>query len=108
MADRIEAGTFCVAATLSKGTLEINNLDPKIISTELNLLKKTGAKINKNFAKSQIPEFKIYWLETKEMRNCWNSKFIQHVKFKWNTKNGSSKNVLSRLKDYEWAVNFKN
>ena len=66
------------------------------------------AKINKNFAKSQIPEFKIYWLETKEMRNCWNSKFIQHVKFKWNTKNGSSKNVLSRLKDYEWAVNFKN
>ena len=66
------------------------------------------AKINKNFAKSQIAEFKLYWLETKEMRNCWNSKFIQHVKFKWNTKNGSSKNVLSRLKDYEWAVNFKN
>ena len=45
MADRIEAGTFCVAATLAKGNLEINNLDPKIINTELNLLKKTGAKI---------------------------------------------------------------
>ena len=45
MADRIEAGTFCVAATLAKGTLEINNLDPKIINTELNLLKKIGAKI---------------------------------------------------------------
>ena len=45
MADRIEAGTFCVAATLSKGELEIQNLNPKIINTELNLLKKVGAKI---------------------------------------------------------------
>ena len=54
MADRIEAGTFCVAATLSKGSLEINNLDPNIISTELNLLKKTGAKINKNKNKISI------------------------------------------------------
>ena len=45
MADRIEAGTFCVAATLSRGVLEVKNLDPKIINTELNLLKKVGAKI---------------------------------------------------------------
>ena len=45
MADRIEAGTFCVAATLTKGNLDIINFDAKIIQTELNLLKKTGAKI---------------------------------------------------------------
>ena len=45
MADRIEAGTFCVAATLTKGSLRIKNLDPKIINTELELLKKVGAKI---------------------------------------------------------------
>tara|TARA_B100000900_G_scaffold409386_1_gene425235 strand:- start:1588 stop:2850 length:1263 start_codon:yes stop_codon:yes gene_type:complete len=45
MADRIEAGTFCVAATLAKGNLEIKNLDPKVINTELKLLKKVGAKI---------------------------------------------------------------
>ena len=45
MADRIETGTFCVAAAISKGDLEIQNLNPKIISTELSLLKKTGAKI---------------------------------------------------------------
>ena len=45
MADRIETGTFCVAATLAKGDLLIKNLDPKIIKTELDLLKKTGAKI---------------------------------------------------------------
>tara|TARA_Y100001954_G_C15775181_1_gene586594 strand:- start:223 stop:1482 length:1260 start_codon:yes stop_codon:yes gene_type:complete len=45
MADRIETGTFCVAATITNGDLEIQNLDPKIIKTELNILKKAGAKI---------------------------------------------------------------
>ncbi len=45
MADRIEAGTFCVAATLAKGNLKISNFDAKIIKTELKLLKKFGAKI---------------------------------------------------------------
>ena len=45
MPDRIEAGTFCVAATIAKGNIEIINFDPKIIKTELNLLKKFGAKI---------------------------------------------------------------
>ena len=45
MADRIEAGTFCVAAAISKGNLEIKNFNPILIKTELNILKKIGAKI---------------------------------------------------------------
>ena len=45
MNDRIEAGTFCVAACLTKGDLKIKNFDFKLIQTELNLLKKIGAKI---------------------------------------------------------------
>ena len=45
MADRIMAGTFCIAACLNKGNLEIQNVNPKIIDTELNLLKKIGANI---------------------------------------------------------------
>ena len=45
MGDRIEAGTFCVASTLTKGDLLIKNFDPKLISTELQLLKRIGAKI---------------------------------------------------------------
>ena len=45
MGDRIETGTFCVAATLTKGNLLIKNFDPKLIKTELNILKKVGAKI---------------------------------------------------------------
>ena len=45
MNDRIEAGTFCVASCLTKGNLVIKNFDSKLIQTELNLLKKIGAKI---------------------------------------------------------------
>ncbi len=46
MGDRIEAGTFCIASTLTKGDLLIKNFNPKIIQTELNFLKKVGAKID--------------------------------------------------------------
>jgi len=52
MSDRIETGTFCVAACLTGGNLKINNFNPKIIKTELSLLKKVGAKIK--VAKKQI------------------------------------------------------
>ena len=45
MSDRIETGTFCVAAVLTKGNLKIKGFNPKLIQTELNLLRKTGAKI---------------------------------------------------------------
>jgi len=54
MADRIEAGTFCIAATLTKGHLEIKSLDPRVINTELKLLKKAGAKIKTNIDKILI------------------------------------------------------
>ncbi len=52
MPDRIEAGTFCVAATVSGGNLEIVNFDGRIIKTELDLLKKFGAKIKVNKKKN--------------------------------------------------------
>ena len=45
MPDRIEAGTYLIAAALSEGNLKIVGMDPKIISTEINILKKVGAKI---------------------------------------------------------------
>ena len=58
MGDRIETGTFCVAATLTKGDLTIKNFNPKLIQTELNLLKRSGAKIktNKNEIKIKGPQ----------------------------------------------------
>ena len=45
MFDRIEAGTYLIAAALTEGNIKIKNIDPKIISTEIKTLKKIGAKI---------------------------------------------------------------
>ena len=45
MFDRIEAGTYLIAAVVTEGDLRIKNIIPHIIKTEINLLKKIGAKI---------------------------------------------------------------
>jgi UDP-N-acetylglucosamine 1-carboxyvinyltransferase len=45
MFDRIEAGTYLVAAAVTEGNLKIKNIVPKVIKTEINTLKKIGAKI---------------------------------------------------------------
>jgi UDP-N-acetylglucosamine 1-carboxyvinyltransferase len=43
--DRIEAGTYIIAGALTNGNIKITNINPKIISTEINLLKKMKVKI---------------------------------------------------------------
>ena len=45
--DRIETGTYIIASALTNGNLKIKNIDPEIISTEINLLRKMGVKIIK-------------------------------------------------------------
>jgi len=45
--DRIEAGTYIIAAALTNGRAKITDIDPKIISTEINLLNKMKVKIIK-------------------------------------------------------------
>jgi len=45
--DRIEAGTYILASAITKGRLKIKNMDPKIILTEINILKKMGVNIIK-------------------------------------------------------------
>ena len=46
MFDRIEAGTYLIAAAVTGGNLKIKNIIPDIIKTEIAILKKIGAKIN--------------------------------------------------------------
>jgi len=46
MFDRIEAGTYLVAAAVTEGNLKIKNVIPNIIQTEIDTLKKIGAKIS--------------------------------------------------------------
>ena len=46
MFDRIEAGTYIIAAALTKGSIIIKNVNANVIRTELRILKKMGVKIN--------------------------------------------------------------
>lgn len=64
------------------------------------------AKIDENFAKDQLPEFKIYWIDSNQVITSWNSKFIQHVKYKWFKNNSKSSGIISRLTDKEWAIEY--
>ncbi len=48
MFDRIEAGTYLIAAALTKGNIKVKNVNHKIIKTEIKTLKKIGAKISYN------------------------------------------------------------
>ena len=45
MFDRIEAGTYLIAAAITEGNLKIKNIIPDIIKTEINILRKIGSKI---------------------------------------------------------------
>ncbi len=45
MPDRIETGTYMMAAAVTEGNILINGIDPKIIKTEIDLLKTIGIKI---------------------------------------------------------------
>ena len=64
------------------------------------------ARIDEKFAKDQIPEFKIYWLDSNQVMTSWNSKFIQHVKYRWFKNNSKSSGIISRLTDKEWAIEY--
>ena len=65
MSDRIEAGTYMIAAALTCGNLKIKNVNSKIINTEINVLKKIGTliKINNNeihvIGKKKIKNIKL-------------------------------------------------
>ena len=45
MPDRIEAGTYMIAAAITEGKILINGIDSKLIKTEIELLKKIGVKV---------------------------------------------------------------
>tara|TARA_B110000211_G_C14045333_1_gene538646 strand:- start:217 stop:1473 length:1257 start_codon:yes stop_codon:yes gene_type:complete len=46
--DRIEAGTYMIASALIGKKIIINKIDPKVIKSEIEVLKKMGVKIKKN------------------------------------------------------------
>lgn len=41
------------------------------------------AKIDVEFAQRLLPEFILFWRDTKQIHSSWNTKFLQHVKYVW-------------------------
>jgi hypothetical protein len=41
------------------------------------------ANIDIGFAQKQVPEFVLFWRDSKQLHTSWNSKFLQHVKYHW-------------------------
>jgi len=48
--DRIEAGTYMIASALIGKKITINKINPNIVKSEINILKKMGVKIKKNIS----------------------------------------------------------
>ena len=73
MFDRIEAGTYLIAAAATEGNLKIKNVIPKIMKTEINILKNIGAKI-------KIKKDEIHIIGNKKIK-CMNIKTAPYPGF---------------------------
>ena len=61
------------------------------------------SEIDKEFADSCIKEFILYWQETGQSHNSWNSKFYRHVKFQWDKESENSKRNLNNSVEVNWS-----
>lgn len=79
------------------------------------------AGIERSFAEQQTPEFILYWRESGQSLNSWNTKFLQYVKRQWAYHNNTSvtqhatqqtsgrtgstrhRNLVEELSDRSWA-----
>ena len=64
--------------------------------------------IPKEFADSTVSEFILYWKETGQSHNSWNSKFLQHVKFQWQKHNqnlnSQGQNLMDKRIESSWNI----
>ncbi|MFA7555250.1 MAG: DnaT-like ssDNA-binding domain-containing protein [Spongiibacteraceae bacterium] len=44
------------------------------------------ATIDIDFARQLVPEFVLFWRDTKQIHRSWNTKFLQHAKYQWATR----------------------
>jgi hypothetical protein len=61
------------------------------------------ANIDLDFALAQLPEFILYWQDRKEAQSSWNTRFLQHVKYKWAQQMQPNQPLLDKLTDRSWA-----
>ncbi len=78
------------------------------------------ANIEIDFARQLVPEFVLFWRDTKEIQRSWNTKFLQHAKYQWATRHhmethnagqpanhrsgqAATNSPFQRLTDRSWA-----
>lgn len=66
------------------------------------------AEIDLEFARQQISEFVLYWLDSKQVHASWNSKFLHHVKYRWARRHeqqwqGENDGFIATHTDRSWA-----
>ena len=65
------------------------------------------ANIDLKFAREIIPEFILFWRDKNELHHSWNTKYLQHVKYRWSRRNtekiDSKGDAFERLSDRSWA-----
>ncbi|WP_330924749.1 DnaT-like ssDNA-binding domain-containing protein [Candidatus Sororendozoicomonas aggregata] len=59
------------------------------------------------FTLSQVPEFKLYWMERGEARPVWQNVFKNHVIYRWKQKQSeksqrSERSTVEQLTDTSW------
>lgn len=61
------------------------------------------ANIDLDFARDQVKEFIMYWQERKDAYPSWNTKFLQHVKYRWANQHQSALPIIEKITDRSWA-----
>ena len=67
VSDRIEAGSFAIASSITMGNVEINNINPKNLTEFINVLQSTGSKVeifNNSMRVSSTKRPKPYYVIT--------------------------------------------
>ncbi len=65
------------------------------------------ANIDADFARAQLPEFVLYWLDSKQVHSSWNSKFLHNVKYRWAKRHqlpwqGETDGFIEKHTDSSW------
>lgn len=63
--------------------------------------------ISQQFAQDQLPEFILYWMDRGDISNIWNTRFIQHVRYKAQNQQSvstKSSSMREQLTDRSWAT----
>lgn len=64
------------------------------------------ANIDTAFADQLLPEFLMYWRDSKQLYRSWNTKFLQHIKFHWAKRHASNNDQQGNSNEGQQAASI--